>query len=477
MSSARRTLVSVLILFGLCLVFTDNQARADRASCEQIRTACKHAGFVLGGGVRDGLLLDCFNPIVQGTPQPRVASRPLPAMNPGLVNACRAGSDSAPVAPPTSTALDPAADGQTVYDPNLNVTWLADANLASTQTFGVSNINKDGSMDYATALRWVDAMNGAGYLGHNNWQLPTAPVTDKSCARTGRNGESFGFNCSGSALGSLYYRSLALREPDTAVRVPTNKAGPFTDFQPYLYWSESAAADPQQGFVSFSFNTGFQGANVTLNHLYGLPMIKGRLLGMTPATGTALQVNPGGQTIYDPVAQVTWLADANLAAKQTLGVAGINPDGSMDHSTAVQWVAAMNKADRGRGYLGQTNWQLPETVQPDPSCSIGAKGTTGFDCTGSPMGALFYKQLGLRRGGSVVAVPDVKVGPFHNIQPYLYWACEAEAATSACQSNGPADNFEWNFSFGNGFQGTNLLVNDLYVIVYYAGQSRNIPAR
>ena len=35
-------------------------------------------------------------------------------------------------------------------------------------------------MDYATAVRWVEAMNtldhGAGYLGHNNWQLPTAPT-------------------------------------------------------------------------------------------------------------------------------------------------------------------------------------------------------------------------------------------------------------------------------------------------------------
>ena len=126
------------------------------------------------------------------------------------MNACRAGSDSAPVAAPANAPLVPAADGQTVYDPNLNVTWLADANLAGKQTFGVSNINKNGSMDYATAVRWVDAMNkldhGAGYLGHNNWQLPTAPVKDKSCARTGRNGESFGFNCSGSALGSLYYR-------------------------------------------------------------------------------------------------------------------------------------------------------------------------------------------------------------------------------------------------------------------------------
>jgi hypothetical protein len=475
MGSIRRTLAHVLIilamLLGLNLVFTNNRAWADRASCDQIRAACRDAGFVQGAGAHNGLLLDCFNPIVQGTAQPRGASRPLPRVDPQAVDACRAGRESAsvPVAAPASMPLVPSADGQTVYDPNLNVTWLADANLAGKQTFGVPNINKRGTMDYATALQWVAALNaadqGRGYLGHNNWQLPTAPVTDRSCARTGRNGESFGFHCSRSALGSLYYGPLGLREPDTAVRIPANTAGPFHDFQPYLYWSGSAAADPKQGFVSFSFDTGFQGANVTLNYLYVLPMIQGKLPGTPPATGQGLEVNPGGQTVYDPIAQVTWLANANLAAKQTFGVAGINPDGAMEHSTAVEWIAAMNAADHGRGYIGQTNWQLPETGPPDSSCSM--KGTTGYNCTGSAMGALFYEQLGLRRGESVVAVTDVKVGPFHDIQPYLYWACEAETATSPCQPNGPAEGFEWNFSFGNGFQGTNLLANDLYVIVYY----------
>jgi len=475
MNSIRRALVHMLImlmiLFGLSLVFAGDQVRADQGACDQIKTACKNAGFVLGGGARNGLLLDCFQPIVQGTAQPKSASHPLPNINPELVNACRAGIDSGPVATPAGASLVPSRDGQTVYDPNLNVTWLADGNLAGTQTFGVANINKSGSMNYATAVRWVEAMNkldhGAGYLGHKNWQLPTAPEKDLSCARTGRNGESFGFHCSGSALGSLYYRSLGLREPNTAVRMPANTVGPFHDFQPYLYWSGSPAADPKQGFVSFSFSTGFQGANVWRNYLYVLPMIKGKLPGTPPAVSEGLLVNPGGQTVYDPIAKVTWLADANLAAKQTFGVTNINPDGAMDHSAAVLWVAAMNKADQGRGYLGHMDWQLPETGPPDPSCSM--KGTTGFNCTGSQMGELFYKQLGLHRGESVIAAPDVKVGPFHNIQPYLYWACEAQTAVSACQPNGPADGFEWNFSFGNGFQGTNLLANDLYVIVYYPG--------
>jgi hypothetical protein len=340
MGSIRRTLVHalmlLLILSALNVAFTGSQARADQAACEQIKTDCKNAGFVLGGGARNGLLVDCFQPIVQGTAQPKSASKPLPRINPQLVNACRAGRDSAPVAAPASVPLVPAADGQTVYDPNLKVTWLADGNLAAKQAFGVANINKSGSMNYATAVEWVAAMNkldhGAGYLGHNNWQLPTAPTKDESCARTGRNGESFGFHCSGSALGSLYYGSLRLSEPNTAVRIPANKVGPFRDFQPYLYWSGSAAADPKQGFVSFSFNSGFQGANVWRNYLYVLPMIKGKLPATPAAAGLGLQVNPGGQTVYDPVAQITWLADANLAAQQTFGVADINPDGSMEHA-------------------------------------------------------------------------------------------------------------------------------------------------
>lgn len=67
MDSARRALVHALILSGLYLAFTNDKVRADRAACEQIRTACKNAGFVLGSGARDGLLVDCFNPIVYGT--------------------------------------------------------------------------------------------------------------------------------------------------------------------------------------------------------------------------------------------------------------------------------------------------------------------------------------------------------------------------------------------------------------------------
>jgi hypothetical protein len=225
--------------------------------------------------------------------------------------------------------------------------------------------------------------------------------------------------------------------------------------------------------VSFSFSTGFQGANVWRNYLYVLPMIAGKLPGTPAAPNSRLQANPGGTTVYDPVARVTWLADANLASRQTFGIAEINPDGAMDHETAVRWVQALNQADGGRGYLGQTSWDLPETGPPDPSCSL--KGTTGFGCTGSTLGSLFYRQLGLHPGDSAIAPSVAHVGPFYNLQPYLYWGCAGQSASSPCQPNGPADGFEWNFSFGNGFQGTNLDQNDLYVMVYYPDASAGPP--
>ncbi len=459
---------------------------AQSAPCQQIRAACKNAGFVQGGPIGDRLVLDCFDPIVLGQYPKIRASRPLPKIDQQLAAVCKdslskqsSGANAEPqMAVADKSTLTAGEGGRTVHDTRLGVTWLADANLAATESFGVSNINKSGSMNYATAVRWVGAMNafnnGAGYLGHNNWQLPTAPSTDKTCELTGRNGEPFGYNCSGSALGSLYYVSLGLREPDSAVANSENQVGPFQNFQPYLYWSKSSAIDPKQGFVSFSFSSGFQGANVFRNYLYVLPMLKGKLPGAPSRAGSPLQANPDGKTVYDPIAQVTWLADANFAAKQPLGIADINRDGSMNHETAVRWVTALNQSDGGQGYLGRTDWDLPETGPPDRTCSM--KGVTGFGCTGSAMGSLFYRQLGLHAGDSVIAPSKARVGSFYNVQPYLYWACAGDSASSPCQNNGPADGFEWNFSLGNGFQGTNLVGNNLYVMVYYPDASTEHPA-
>jgi hypothetical protein len=386
------------------------------------------------------------------------------------------------VAHRTDATLIPSADGLTVYDTILHVTWLANANLAGASAghFSISTITPGGAMDYATALQWVAALNaangGAGYLGHNTWQLPASVLIDAACNAVGPNNVSFGFGCALSAMPSLFYQSLGFHYPNTAVPMPDNTTGPFHDFQPYLYWSATAAADSKQGYHTFSFATGWHGSNVDNHYMYVLPMIAGRLPAAPPPTGNGLQPSADGRTVYDPVANVTWLADANLAKSQTFnaqctgkdGVLCINPGGSMSHTTALNWINAMNAAN----YLGQSSWQLPPIPDKDPSCQNG-----GFGCTGDPLGALFYNQLHLAVGTPAVPTPPVKVGPFQNLQPYLYWTCQAAAGSQVlCGSDLPAPGFGWSFSFGNGFQGTDLQTNGLYVMVYYPGPT-NGPRR
>jgi hypothetical protein len=208
--------------------------------------------------------------------------------------------------------------------------------------------------------------------------------------------------------------------------------------------------------------------------LYVLPMIPGKLPGTPPATGNGLQVNPGGQTVYDPVTNITWLANANIAAANTFGLPTCTDpttpaicvalDGGMTFASAPQFIANMNSA----GYLGRTDWQLPP---------IGS-GCPGYNCAGNqnPMGNLFYNQLGFSQGMTVVTAPNIAVGPFHNIQPYLYWACGAATIQAACQPTGPIPNQEWSFSFGSGFEGTDVLANDLYVTAYFVGPPTPPPA-
>jgi uncharacterized protein (TIGR03437 family) len=322
-------------------------------------------------------------------------------------------------------------------------------------------------MNYGAAAAWVAAMNGVNYLGHSNWQLPTTPLLDNTCGKTGPNGQNFGFGCTAGAFDTVYNGS-GLKPPNTAVPIPANTAGPFSNVQPYLYWSQSvSSAGASSGNATFSFATGWQGANTLPNFLYLWPMIPGKPPGTPAASGTGLQVNPGGATVYDPLTNVTWLANANLAATNTFGLPlctspttpslCVAQDGAMTWSSASEYIANMNAA----AYLGQTDWQAPTISASCP----------GYGCDGAdnPMGNLFYDQLGLVEGAAAVATPSISVGPFHNLQPYLYWTCVGNTIQDVCQSAGPAANFEESYSFGAGFQGTDLLANTLFVTAYFVG--------
>lgn len=158
------------------------------------------------------------------------------------------------------------------------------------------------------------------------------------------------------------------------------------------------------------------------------------------------------QTIYDPNQRVYWLADANLAGNATiraqLGVTGINPNGTMDYQTALDWVNALNAYDSGRGYLGHNNWQLPVTPSTDATCAVasGNDGNSfGPSCTGSALGSLYSVFLGHTYPQSVVPNFNNTVAPFHNLQPSLYWSAT---------DSGAAGQATFSFNIGIAFANT-----------------------
>ena len=105
--------------------------------------------------------------------------------------------------------------GGLIYDSVLNITWLQNANLAASNTFGVSGIGADGSMTWNTAQSWIGAMNAADYLGQSDWRLPTtSPVNGSSFNYSySVNGSTdFGYNITSpnSELAYMYYVDLGL---------------------------------------------------------------------------------------------------------------------------------------------------------------------------------------------------------------------------------------------------------------------------
>jgi hypothetical protein len=82
---------------------------------------------------------------------------------------------------------------QAYYDTVLDITWLADANLAQVQDFEVVGINPVGFMEFDLVDDWLYGMNhyddltgvpqidGDGWLGINTWRAPTlSAVVDGS---------------------------------------------------------------------------------------------------------------------------------------------------------------------------------------------------------------------------------------------------------------------------------------------------------
>ena len=132
----------------------------------------------------------------------------------------------------SEAALIERLGGLAVYDTDLNITWLA-------------NANGNGQMHWSDANAWATGLNVDGYTG---WRLPTA---DPPC---GAN-----FNCTGSELGHLYYTELGVTQKNKITSSTSPYLQLFTNVKDSVYWTSTGHAPPLTS-TAWTFNTavGFQ---------------------------------------------------------------------------------------------------------------------------------------------------------------------------------------------------------------------------
>lgn len=167
--------------------------------------------------------------------------------------------------------------GGLVYDDVLDITWLTDANLAYSNTFGISTgIDVDGYMDWDTANMWIDAMNSSGYMGYSSWRMPTVtPVNgvsfDYTVTYDGSTDKGFNNYSTSNELSHLFYSTLGnsgqcldTSTPETGCIYNTDgwgldNTGPFENMSSFRYWTEVEHTELSWRAFDFSMGGGQTG--------------------------------------------------------------------------------------------------------------------------------------------------------------------------------------------------------------------------
>ena len=118
--------------------------------------------------------------------------------------------------------------GGLIYDTDLDVTWLQDANYAATSGYSINN-RTDGLMQWDDAMRWAETLV---YQGYTDWRLPKALTKEGlPCA---------GFNCYETEMTSVFINN----------DISIDSSDPFINIQPY-YWS--ATECPEDNLLANSY--------------------------------------------------------------------------------------------------------------------------------------------------------------------------------------------------------------------------------
>lgn len=184
--------------------------------------------------------------------------------------------------------------GGLIYDTDLNVTWLQDANYAKTSGYDADGrMNWDQATTWAANLSYFDAVRNVTY---SDWRLPTTTDTGAPGAQYSNSGTDGGYNNPAtSEMSHLYYAGLSNlgSYSPTGVYQPgyglVNK-GPFTNFQANGYWSGTEYAQRTSSAWHFNTSYGYQDYDEKFYSYYALAVRPGDVAAVPEAETYALML-------------------------------------------------------------------------------------------------------------------------------------------------------------------------------------------
>lgn len=194
--------------------------------------------------------------------------------------------------------------GGLIYDTDLNVTWLQDANYAKT-----SGYSAYGLMTWSQAVTWAENLSyydNVRNVTYADWRLPTTTDTGAPGCDFGFSGKDCGYNVNpaSSEMAHLHFTELGnlsrftttgtlsgAMEGGANPNSAQDNTGPFINFQPGYYWSGTEYALYPSEAWSFYPRTGEQDtSNKSFYRYYALAVRPGDVAAVPEAETYALML-------------------------------------------------------------------------------------------------------------------------------------------------------------------------------------------
>lgn len=269
--------------------------------------------------------------------------------------------------------LQTRAGGAFLYDPDSDVTWVSDWNLAWSTNYDdivpfSGGVEGSGKMTWEAANNWVSSLNLAG---SNGWRLPSVNV-DTSCYYSFPRPADALSRCTSGELSTLWTSSLGGDYSDRPGELANqDQVMLFDNMQSNgFYWTASLNEQDLSGNSAYSFSTTgvYSVDQFDFNdRLFTVAVHDGDIAANLPEPAIpapTLESRRGGLFLYDPVHDKTWLADANQAFNSSYrSVSTGRTTGEMTYEEALQWADQLV-------IDGIDGWRLPEVTAFDQPCRL-----------------------------------------------------------------------------------------------------------